>query len=62
MSVSYLSNDGGDRTAVVIPIGDYESLLEDLKDLAAIADRRGDDTVPHADFIQQLKEDGILSD
>lgn len=36
--------------------------MEDLSDLAAIADRRGEATVSHTKFLVELKEDGLLSD
>jgi hypothetical protein len=59
-TVQYLTNDKGKKTAVVIPISDYEKLLEDLDDLAAIADRRDEPTTSHEDFKKELKRDGIL--
>ena len=35
--VKYITDDHGERTAVVLPISDYEKLLEDLEDLAVEA-------------------------
>lgn len=55
-----VTNDSGERTDVILPIVDYESLLEDLSDLTAIADRRGEPTIPHEEFLTQLKSNGIL--
>ena len=43
-------------------LADYENLLEDLHDLAAIADRRSEPTIPHEEFLKQLRSDGLLSD
>ena len=57
----FVTDEAGERTAVLLPIRRYEQLLEDLEDLAAIADRRDEETVPHDEFVQQLKEDGLLS-
>ena len=37
--VQYVVDEKGDRTAVIVPIGDYEELIEDLHDLAIIAER-----------------------
>ena len=59
-SLQFLTDEGGERTAVVLPISEYEKLLEDLDDLAVIAERRSEPTVPHAQFIADLKRDGIL--
>ena len=62
MSPKYVIDDTGKRTAVLLPIENYESLLEDLQDLAAIADRRSEPTVSHADFLAELRADGLLQD
>ena len=32
-SVQFVTNDSGQKTAVVLPIADYERLMEDLGDL-----------------------------
>ena len=56
----YLTNEHGDRTAVVLPIGEYEKLLEDLDDLAVVAERRAEPVVSHDDFLAELKRDGTL--
>jgi hypothetical protein len=52
--VKYITDDQGERTAVVLPISDYEKLLEDLNDLAVVAERRGEPTIPHEQFASQL--------
>ena len=36
----YLVDEAGRRTAVVLPIEEYQQLLEDLEDLALIAERK----------------------
>ncbi len=38
----------GKRTAVILPIEEYEELLQDLDDLAVIARRKHDPTIPLA--------------
>ena len=53
-TLQYLTDEKGDRTAVVLPIGDYESLLEDLNDLAVVAERRDEPLIPHDQFIADL--------
>ena len=58
--VQYITDEAGQRTAVLLPIAAYEKLLEDLDDLAAVAERREDSTIPHEQFISELKRDGIL--
>ena len=59
-TVQYLTDDRGERTAVVLPIREYEKLMEDLNDLAVVAERRGEPVIPHEQFIADLKRDGTL--
>ena len=39
----------GKPTAVIMPIAEYEELLEDLHDLAVIARRKDEPTIPLAE-------------
>ena len=59
-TLQYITDDRGERTAVVLPISDYEKLLEDLDDLAVVAERRDELVIPHDQFIADLKRDGTL--
>ena len=52
---SYVVDENGNRTAVMLPIEEYEELLEDLEDLALIAQRRNEPTVPLDVVVQQLE-------
>ena len=58
--VHYVTDERGERTAVVLPISAYEKLLEDLADLAVVAERREEPTVPHEQFVSELRRDGIV--
>jgi hypothetical protein len=58
--LQFLTDEHGDRTAVVLPIAEYEKLLEDLEDLAVAAERRDEAVLGHDDFIAELKRDGTL--
>ena len=60
-TLQYLTDLDGTRTAVLLPILDYERLLEDLQDLAAIADRRDEPTLPHDAVVTELQRDGLLA-
>jgi len=57
---NFIVDKKGKKTAVVIPIKDYESLLEDLHDLAVVAERRDEGTISFNDFENDLKKDGII--
>ncbi|MGH8583024.1 MAG: hypothetical protein ACREWG_09600 [Gammaproteobacteria bacterium] len=58
----YITNEAGEKTAVILPIDEYQELLEDIEDLAAVADRRNEATVFHETVLAALKADGLLSD
>lgn len=60
MSTQYVTNDTGKKTAVLLPIEQYERLLEDLEDLAAVAERRNEPTISHEDLVAELKRNGLL--
>jgi hypothetical protein len=58
----YVTESNGQQTAVILPIEEYNGLLEDLDDLATVAERIGEPTIPHAQVVKELREDGYLSD
>ena len=60
METQFLTDDRGQKIAVVIPIADYESLMEDVSDLAAVAERGDDDRISLAELKEQLTVDGFL--
>ena len=55
---TYQTDAQGRRTAVVLPISEYEQLLEDLHDLAVVAERRDDETVDEAELRRRLAGGG----
>ena len=59
-TLQYLTDEHGGRTAVVLPISDYEKLLEDLDDLAVVAERRDEPVISHDAFVAGLQRDGTL--
>jgi PHD/YefM family antitoxin component YafN of YafNO toxin-antitoxin module len=56
----YIVDEKGKRTAVILPVEEYEELLEDLHDLAIIAERQGEPAVSFEELKQKLREDGLL--
>lgn len=56
----YIVDESGRRVSVVLPVEEYEALLEDISDLAAVAERRQEETVEHGKLIERLKADGLL--
>lgn len=58
--VQYVVNEKGERTSVIVSLDEYQELLEDLHDLAVIADRREEPTVPFEELKKKLQQDGLL--
>ena len=48
----------GKPTAVILPLEKYAELLEDLQDLAVIARRKNEPTVPLAEVKARLSRNG----
>jgi PHD/YefM family antitoxin component YafN of YafNO toxin-antitoxin module len=55
----YLINEKGRKTAVVIPIEEYQELLEDLHDLAIIAERKDEPTISMEELKRRLQMDDL---
>ncbi len=58
-TLQFLTDETGQKTAVVLPLADYEKLIEDLEDLAVVAERREEPTVSHEQLKAELKRDGL---
>ena len=56
----YITNDSGEKISVVIDMQEFQSMLEDIQDLTAIADRKDEETTSHDDFLKELRADGTL--
>ncbi|MCX6842059.1 MAG: hypothetical protein NTX53_07260 [candidate division WOR-3 bacterium] len=56
----FIVDENGKRVSVVLPVDDYEELLEDLHDLAVVAERRHEPAVSHATLKKRLKAGGLL--
>lgn len=57
----YVTDSRGRRKAVILPIKEYDELLEDLRDLALVAERRQETSIPHEQLLAELKRDGCLA-
>ena len=60
IKLNYVTNEDGEKTAVVLPIKEFNELIEDIEDLAAIAERREEPTISHEELVKELKNDGII--
>ncbi len=50
----------GKKTGVILSLKRYQKLMEDLHDLAVIAERRTEEPIPLDKIKQRLKKDGLL--
>ena len=58
----FVTDSAGRQTAVILPIKEYNGLLEDLDDLAVVAERADEPVFAHEQVAKELKSDGYLSD
>jgi hypothetical protein len=56
----YITNEAGEKTAVILSIEEFYDLLDDIEDLAAVAERREDPTISHEELVKELKKNGLL--
>jgi hypothetical protein len=62
LNPQYVTNDDGEKTAVILPIGTFHQLIEDIEDLAAVAEGREESLISHEELVAELKRDGLLRD
>ena len=41
----YVVDENGQKVAIILPLKEYEKMMEDLHDLAVVAERRGEKTI-----------------
>lgn len=61
LHTQYITDEKGEKTAVILPISEFEELLEELEDLVTLTQRKDESTIDHEDLIHELKQDGLLS-
>ena len=60
MNTKFVVDESGNKTAVILPVEDYEELLEDIHDLTVIAERKDEPTISFEDLKKRLKADGLI--
>ncbi len=56
----YVTDENGNKKSVILSIEDFQELMEDIEDLAAIAERRCENTVSHEKVLEELRNDGLI--
>ncbi|MEW6687154.1 MAG: hypothetical protein AB1393_13285 [Candidatus Edwardsbacteria bacterium] len=60
MDTQFIVDEAGIKKAAILPIEDYEELLEDIHDLTVIAERKDESTISLEELKKRLKADGII--
>jgi hypothetical protein len=60
IKMKYITDKKGRKRSVILPIKQFEELMEDLEDLAIVAERRDEGTISHEELIKELKANGII--
>jgi hypothetical protein len=50
----------GKKTGVILSLKQYQSLIEDLHDLAVVAERRSEKSISLKEMKRRLRKDGVL--
>jgi len=56
----YVVDSKGRKTGVLLSLKQYERLLEDLHDLAMVAERRDEEPISLEELKKRLKKDGLI--
>ena len=56
----YVIDEKGKKTAVLLSLKQYQKLIEDLHDLAVVAERKDEETISLAELKRKLKKDGLI--
>jgi len=60
MQEQYVVDAKGKKMGVILSLKRYQQLMEDLHDLAVVAERRDEEPVSLEEMKRRLREDGIL--
>lgn len=55
LQAKFITDENGEKTAIILPIKEFEDLLEDLEDRAVLAERREEPTISHEEVKERLK-------
>jgi len=56
----FLIDEKGKRTGVLLSVKQYEKLMEDLHDLAIVAQRKNEKPITLEELKRRLKKDGLI--
>ena len=54
LQAKFITDKNGKKTAVILPIKEFEDLLEDLEDFVVLAERREEPTISFEEALKRL--------
>ena len=60
LTEQFVVDSQGKKTAVILPIRHYQKLLEDVRDLAVVAERRDEKPISMDEMKRRLKKHGLI--
>ncbi len=60
ISEQILYDTDGNKKSILLNYREYEELLEDMQDLAAIAERRHEEPISDEEMTRRLKKNGLI--
>jgi PHD/YefM family antitoxin component YafN of YafNO toxin-antitoxin module len=57
-NLQYVTDENGRKTAVILPIEDYEELLEDLHLIRVHEENKNDERIPLSELLTEMREAG----
>lgn len=60
LNPQFITAEAGEKISVILPISKFQELLEDIEDLAVVAERREEPTISHQALIEELRRDGLI--
>jgi hypothetical protein len=59
-NVQYVTDANGERTAVILPLNEYEELLEDLHVTRVAEETKDEPTRPFSEVLEELRKAGEI--
>ncbi|HEY5992935.1 MAG TPA: hypothetical protein VIU10_10175, partial [Candidatus Udaeobacter sp.] len=57
-NVQYVTDANGERTAVILPLNEYQELLEDLHIIRVAEETKGESSRPLSEVAEELRDAG----
>ena len=59
-SVQYITDSNGERTAVILPLDEYQELLEDMHVIRVAEETKNDPVRPLSEVVEELRNAGEI--